>query len=262
MILRNLSPAVVVDEVVAIPLYLKMNLFQSLLEKLFAPKVCTIKHEGDSLEEGYNRNVVEGAKKGLLLEHHAEQLLCSAEPSQSCVVQGEKHGVQIVFAFDGTRNQREKKDHKPNRISFSSIKMFWNHKKRTALPRYKIWVDKLPPESCVFLHLQRIPKVKCLWGCRDVPIYEVSDSLGPYKCNVLLVFHAWSNLCNESTQIFIHPITNPSMLHIDSHSMRMIEKFTVIQYGPICAATGVNEAILAVRKVGHLNIKTTRRHAF
>ena len=32
------------------------------------------------------------------------------------------------------------------------------------------------------------------------------------------------------------------MLLIDSHSMRMIEKFTVIQYDPICTATGVNEA--------------------
>ena len=51
-----------------------------------------------------------------------------------------------------------------------------------------------------------------------------------------------SNLCNELTQIFMHLITNPSMLLIDSHSMRMIERFTVIQYDPICAATGVNEA--------------------
>ena len=75
---------------------------------------------------------------------------------------------------------------------------------------------------------------------RDVPIYEVSDSLCPK--NVLLIFHAWSHLGSKLTQVFIHLITNPSMLLIDSHSMRMIESITIIQYDPICTATGINEA--------------------
>ena len=53
------------------------------------------------------------------------------------------------------------------------------------------------------------------------------------------------------------------MLLIDSHSMRMIERFNIIQYDPISTATGVNKTsrIMSTQKLKLLEPIPLTKHA-
>lgn len=97
---------------------------------------------------------------------------------------------------------------------------------------------------------------------KDIPIHQISQILGPQKCEVLPLFHALTG-CDvvsamfgigkrtawnawaafpEVTETFVAIMHDPTVLKLESLHMRRLERWTVLMYSKNCETHSVNEA--------------------
>ena len=119
---------------------------------------------------------------------------------------------------------------------------------------------------------------------RDIPIHDMCNLLGEFRCNALPLFHslsgcdvssalygiskkkawqAWETMGDELTQTLIDIQENPTEFSIDSDSMNVLERFIIIQYDRKSPCQSLNEArkMMFIKNLKPLEAIPPTKHA-